>query len=126
MYLTYNQVKSVLSNAGFKGINLEAALKICYCESNFNKDAHNTSGEDSRGLMQINVSDNANPQFKHLNLFDPQINANVAFEIFTMYGKNFNAWTCARTLKLTNPLNNILLPLFAIGLSFVMFAIVRK
>lgn len=100
MQLNISQVQSYLYNAGFKGINLDAALKICYCESSFNPLSHNTNNEDSRGLMQINVD--AHPEYSHLNLFDPQINANIAYQIFTETG-NFQAWTCARKLNLVNP-----------------------
>jgi hypothetical protein len=102
MILNYNEVKQYLYSAGFKGIHLEAATKIAYCESSFNTNAHNTNGEDSRGLMQINV--NAHPEYSNINLFDPQLNANVAYEIFTESG-NFQAWTCARQLGLINPMN---------------------
>jgi hypothetical protein len=102
MILEKNQILNFLYNAGFKGANLQAAIKICFCESGFNTNAHNTSGEDSRGLMQINVD--AHPEYLNLNLFDPQINANVAYNIFTETG-NFQAWTCARKLGLVNPTN---------------------
>jgi hypothetical protein len=102
MILNSSQVTGYLYNAGFKGVNLSAALKICYCESGFNTNAHNTTGEDSRGLMQINVD--AHPNYANRNLFDPQINCNTAYEIFTQSGKNFKAWTCARKLNLENPL----------------------
>jgi len=101
MILNSTQVANYLYNAGFRGVNLSAAVKICYCESSFNTKAHNTSGEDSRGLMQINV--NAHPHYGGRNLFDPQINCNTAYEIFTQSGKNFKPWTCARTLNLVNP-----------------------
>lgn len=101
MILTNSQVAMYLYNAGFKGIALQSALKICACESGFNTNAHNTSGEDSRGLMQINV--NAHPEYSNLNLFDPQVNCNCAYEIFTQSGKTFRAWTCARQLNLENP-----------------------
>jgi len=102
MILDYSQVKQYLYNAGFKGVHLDAALKICYCESSFNTSAHNTNGEDSRGLMQINLD--AHPEYYDLNLFDPQINANIAYEIFSESG-NFYAWSCARQLGLVNPSN---------------------
>jgi len=100
MILTEQQVKQYLYNAGFRGKDLITAVKIAKCESGFNTNAHkNDDIEDSRGLMQINVKSNANPQYAHLNLFDPQINANVAYEIYTKWGKNFNAWTCYKKVK---------------------------
>jgi len=102
MKLDYSQVKQYLYNAGFKGVHLDAATKICFCESGFNSTAHNTNGEDSRGLMQINVD--AHPEYKYLNLFDPEINAQIAYEIFSESG-NFKAWSCAKQLGLVNPSN---------------------
>lgn len=101
MILNTSQVFNYFYNAGFRGSNLDAAVKICYCESSFNTNAHNTTGEDSRGLMQINVD--AHPNYLNRNLFDPQINANTAYEIFTNAGKTFKDWTCARNLNLVNP-----------------------
>jgi len=117
MILNSTQVSSYLYNAGFKGINLWAALKICNCESGFNTQAHNTNGEDSRGLMQINVD--AHPYYANRNLFDPQINCNTAFEIFTQSGKNFKAWTCANQLNLVNPTDIY----FGVGLAFIGIAL---
>jgi hypothetical protein len=116
MILNSSQVTSYLYNAGFKGVNLSAAIKICYCESSFNTNAHNTTGEDSRGLMQINVD--AHPHYANRNLFDPQINCNTAFEIFTKSGKNFKAWTCAKKLNLENPTI-----LFGTALAFIGIAL---
>lgn len=116
MILEQNQILNYLYNAGFRGANLQAALKICYCESGFNSEAHNTKGENSKGLMQINI--NAHPEYSDLNLFDPQINANVAYEIFSETG-NFKAWTCAKLLGLVNPMNKIL----GTGLVFIGIAL---
>jgi hypothetical protein len=116
MILNSTQVSSYLYNAGFRGINLQAAVKIAACESGFNTNAHNTSGEDSRGLMQINVD--AHPYYSHLNLFDPQINADCAYEIFTKSGKTFRAWTCARKLGLEKPVIS-----FGTALAFIGIAI---
>ena len=102
MILSRLEVKNYLYNAGFKGFNLEAAINICFCESGFNTNAHNTTGEDSRGLMQINV--NAHPYYSGLDLFNPQINCNCAFEIFTRAGNKFTDWSCANTIFLKNPM----------------------
>lgn len=40
----------------------------------------NTAKEDSRGLFQINVK--AHPQWETTNLYDPEINAKLAFQYF--------------------------------------------
>jgi hypothetical protein len=117
MILNSTQVTNYLYNAGFRGVDLKAAIKICNCESGFNTNAHNTTGEDSRGLMQINV--NAHPNYEYLNLFDPQINCNVAYELYSKRGKTFKDWTCARTLNLVNPKNII----FGTGIVFIGIAV---
>lgn len=117
MILNSTQVTNYLYNAGFRGVNLQAAIKICNCESGFNTNAHNTSGEDSRGLMQINVD--AHPYYSHLDLFDPQINCNIAYELFVKRNKTFKDWSCARILKLENPSNII----FGTSLVFIGIAL---
>jgi len=114
MILSETQVKSLLYNAGFRGAALNAAVKIAQCESGFNTLAWNRDGEDSRGLMQINVSPSANPQYATLDLFDPVINTQVAYQIYLDWGKNFKAWTCARILNLENPSN-----FYGIGIAFI-------
>lgn len=101
MILTELEVTQYLFSAGFSGTALRYAVDICHCESDFNTDAHNTSGEDSRGLMQINV--NAHPQYANLNLFDPLINCMVAKEIYAQAGNSFQPWTCAHLLGLVTP-----------------------
>ena len=103
MILTQSQVAYYLNNAGFTGTALNYAVQICKCESNFNTLAHNIAGEDSRGLMQINVAPNANPQYSNFDLFDAQVNCMVAFEIFTNRNNSFRDWTCARILGLETP-----------------------
>lgn len=112
MILNEQQVRQYLYNAGFRGSHLNAGVKIARCESSFNTNAHNTAGEDSRGLMQINVASNANPQYKNYNLFDPVINTKVAYQIYLNRNKTFKDWTCARKLGLVNPanINNYILP----------------
>jgi hypothetical protein len=101
MILTDTQIQDIFYRAGFRGMDLYAVTKICYCESSFNTNAHNTSGEDSIGLMQINVD--VWKKYKYLDLFDPLINASVAYEIFTLAGNTFKDWTCARILNLVDP-----------------------
>jgi len=102
MILTESEVKSYLSNAGFKGVALNYATQICYCESGYNTNALNlTSREDSRGLMQINVI--AHPEYSNLDLFNPGTNCMVAYQIYQESGNNFGAWTCANLLNLVNP-----------------------
>lgn len=62
------------------------AVLIAYRESGFNTGAHNPKGEDSRGLFQINVAYNAHPQLANYNLFDPQVNAFFAYQLWKEQG----------------------------------------
>jgi len=101
MILTANELNVYLLNAGFKGTALSYAQKIVACESSNNTNAHNTSGEDSRGLFQINV--NVWQEYKNLNLFDAQTNCNVAYQIYLKAGRTFRDWSCAKLLNLVNP-----------------------
>lgn len=72
------------------GPEVHAAVQVAELESGFRTDAHNTAGEDSRGLWQINVSGAAHPQLAAWNLYDPQINAYFAAEIWRTAG--WYAW----------------------------------
>lgn len=110
MILTSDKVKQHLYNAGFRGSHLTAAVQIAFCESGFNTSAHNTAGEDSRGLMQINVASNANPQYKSYDLFNPVINTKIAYQIYLNRNKTFKDWTCANNLGLVNPKQTNYLP----------------
>lgn len=122
MILTAQQVKQHLYNAGFRGSHLNAALQIAYCESGYNSNAHNLAGEDSRGLMQINVAANANPQYKNYNLFDPGINTRVAYQIYSNRNYTFRDWTCAHKLGLVNPIKtDYLLPLAFASLGLLIY-----
>jgi hypothetical protein len=118
MIINETQAKNYLYQAGFRSSALNAAARIAWCESGLNTQAHNTAGEDSRGLMQINVASNANPQYASYDLFNPVINTQVAYKIYNAWGKNFGAWTCAHTLGLVNPENNI-----GIGIAFLIGAL---
>lgn len=89
MILSESNIRYYLSLAGFKGSDLNTAVMICYCESGFNTLARNlTSKEDSRGLMQVNVK--AHPEYLNVDLYDPEINCMVAYQIFKKQG--FSAW----------------------------------
>jgi len=57
--------------------------------------AHNTAGEDSRGLWQINIGPGANTDLAHMNLFDPVQNAEAAVIVWKRQG--WRAWyNCAK------------------------------
>lgn len=62
-------------------INQDISLAVAIAESGLNINAHNTSGEDSRGIYQINVAPNANPQYASWDLYDPEVCAQAAYEV---------------------------------------------
>ena len=62
-------------------VNQDIALAIAMAESGLNVNAHNDRGEDSRGIWQINVGPGANEQYADWNLYDPEINAQAAYEV---------------------------------------------
>ena len=75
------------------------AVRVGELESGFQTHAHNTAGEDSRGIWQINVAEGAHPELEQYNLFDPQVNAYFAAMIWRASG--WQAWyNSARTLNL--------------------------
>ena len=67
---------------------IDDMVDIARLESGWRTDAHNTTGEDSRGLWQVNAA--AWPQYTNLNLFDPQINAWCAYQVWKEQG--YHAW----------------------------------
>ena len=73
------------------GADAQTACAVCMAESRGDPTAHNTNGEDSRGIFQINVAPNANPGYAAEDLFDPWTNARVAHEIWQARG--WQPWT---------------------------------
>lgn len=73
------------------GIPTYVWLPIARQESGLDPNSHNTSGEDSRGLFQINL--NAHPEYATYDLFDPVVNATIAARDFIG-----PAWADARSL----------------------------
>lgn len=69
---------------------VENAVNVAFLESGFQTAARNISGEDSRGLWQINVAPGAHPELTAWNLFDPQVNAWFAARIWLESG--WRAW----------------------------------
>ena len=68
----------------------------CYGE----KDAKgNLIIEDSRGLFQINVASNSYPEYANYDLYDPDVNTNLASQIFIARG--WQPWSCAAKYHLT-------------------------
>jgi hypothetical protein len=78
----------------------EAAARITECESGWRTDAHNPRGEDSRGLFQINVGPGAHPHLANENLYDPDVNAMYAFQIYQGRDSWQPWYNCAKMLGL--------------------------
>jgi len=65
---------------------VDHAVDVARLESTFWTGAHNTDGEDSRGLWQLNVAVDADPGLAAYNLFDPQVNAYFAARLWRSRG----------------------------------------
>jgi hypothetical protein len=96
--LTPQQIAQYAYNAGFRGAALNQAVAVAIAESGGNTGAYNPeaaagtkAGSGSRGLWQIYGS--AHPQFNNSSAFDPQINANAAFQVFREAGNRFSPWS---------------------------------
>lgn len=96
--LSASQIAAYASAAGFSGNDLATAVAIALAESGGNTNAYNPetaagapSGQGSFGLWQIYL--NAHPEFDGWNLYDPQQNANAAYEIYAAAGNSFSPWS---------------------------------
>lgn len=68
------------------------ARAVCLAESGGRADAYNPRGERSRGLFQINGK--AHPQWDNDTLFDPEVNAQVAYGLWQAQGwRPWSAYT---------------------------------
>lgn len=90
--LTQSQIQSVASNAGFAGDDLLTAAAIAMAESSGNSEAVGDPNLGiSVGLWQINLK--AHPEYgPEAALYDPQTNANAAYEIYSAAG-GFTPWS---------------------------------
>lgn len=95
--LTPAQISYYAQNAGFTGQDLLTAVAIALAESSGNANVYNREtaagapqGQGSYGLWQIYLY--KHPEDAGLNLYDPQINANAAFAIYSAAG-GFTPWT---------------------------------
>lgn len=96
--LTAAEIRQYAANAGFSGDDLDTATAIAQAESSGKPTAYNPEtdagapeGKGSYGLWQIYL--NAHPEFAGLNLKDPQVNANAAYEIYAKAGYSFAPWS---------------------------------
>jgi hypothetical protein len=100
--MTFSELYNLARGAGFDEAKARIAAAIALAESSGNPKANCKTGmpcasggpEDSRGLWQINIR--GNPKYAGYDLYDPKINAQVAFEI-SKGGSDFSAWTTFKT-----------------------------
>lgn len=96
-------IVTVASKAGFTGSDLVTAVAVALAESGGNPMAHGDttlgSGTGSFGLWQI-YSD-AHPEWgpDFTVLYDPQTNANAAFQIYRDAGFSFSPWSTYKSGK---------------------------
>jgi hypothetical protein len=97
--LTPAQILYYAQTAGFDGQDLQTAVAIALAESQGNPNIYNPEtaapggtppGEGSYGLWQIYLKDH--PEYANDNLYDPQTNANDAYEIYSIAG-GFSPWS---------------------------------
>lgn len=96
-HMTPTEIASVAAAAGFTGYDLTTAVAVALAESGGNVNAYNPevaagtpTGYGSYGLWQI--YEKAHPEFATWNLFDPQLNAQAAFSVYTNAG-GFRPWS---------------------------------
>ena len=96
--LTPAQIAYYAQTAGFDGEDLTTAVAIALAESSGNPNVYNPetsapggtpAGQGSYGLWQIYLKEH--PEFAADNLYDPQTNANDAYEIYGKAG-GFSPW----------------------------------
>jgi hypothetical protein len=75
-------------------VEVPRAVEVSRMESGFWTGAWNYTGEDSRGLLQLNIQ--AHPEMATWNLFDPQINAYFGYHLWLQQG--WGPWTAAHKL----------------------------
>jgi hypothetical protein len=94
--LTPAQIAYYAQTAGFDGDDLSIAVAIALAESSGNTNVYNPEtaagtppGQGSYGLWQIYL--HAHPEYSADNLYDPQTNANDAYELYSNAG-GFSPW----------------------------------
>lgn len=85
------QIYAHARGAGFSPDQATTMTAVALAESGGNSRAHNPTGEDSRGLWQINAR--AHPDLaRRYDLYDPAQNARAAFEV-SRQGSDISPWT---------------------------------
>lgn len=95
--LTVDQVAQLAASVGFADQDLIVAVAVAMAESKGDPNAYNPetkagapAGLGSYGLWQIFLK--VHPEYKNVNLFDPNTNANAAFGVYTAAGESFEPW----------------------------------
>lgn len=98
MALSPQQIAQYAYRAGFRGADLVKAVAVALAESGGNPQAYNPEtaagtkpGSGSRGLWQIYGT--AHPQYNNASVFDPQANANAAYQVYREAGNRFTPWS---------------------------------
>ena len=93
-----SSLQQLAANAGFTGSDLSVAVAVALAESGGNPLAYNPEtasntpqGQGSFGLWQIYRK--SHPEFSSWNLFDPQANANAAYQVYRAAGSSFTPWS---------------------------------
>src|SRR5512143_4150773 len=96
--LNPSQIAQLAYNAGFRGSALRMAVAVALAESGGNTNAYNPEtaagtapNHGSRGLWQIYGT--AHPQYDNQNAFDPQVNAQAAYQVYREAGNRFTPWS---------------------------------
>lgn len=91
-------IVSVARNAGFQGEDLAIAVAVALAESGGNAMAYNPetaagtpAGMGSYGLWQIYLK--VHQEFIGWDLYDPQMNAKAAFQVYQAAGNSFIPWS---------------------------------
>ena len=94
----WGEIATYASNAGFSGEDLIFAVAVALAESGGNPNAYNPEtaagapeGKGSYGLWQIYL--HAHPEFEGQDLFDPEVNANAAYQVYVQAGRRFTPWS---------------------------------
>jgi len=91
--LSFSDLQTYASTAGFSGDDLNTACAIALAESSGNASAVgdlNITPGGSIGLWQINLK--AHPEYTANELTDPQTNANAAYAVYSSAG-GFSPWS---------------------------------
>jgi hypothetical protein len=90
-----SDIATVASNAGFSGSDLIIAVAVAMAESSGNPQSLGDLGigQGSFGLWQI--SSKYHPEYgpDFSALYDPQTNANAAYQIYAAAGNSFQPWS---------------------------------